>query len=117
MCHASSATGTNFVIMDVMAAESVMSPDVNECACTLSVIGGNAFWISQATHIVPTKACGTRMEFRTRAQPGANADHVLECESTAARVQGDSAEIVFSKTGMSEGFAYNFDYCLSLYIG
>ena len=117
MCHASTATGNNFIILDIMAAESVMSSGVSECTCTLSVLGGDAFGIAQATQIVPANACGTRVEFRTNMQPRTDSDHVLECESTTAQVRGDSAEVVLIKTGASEEFVYNFDYCLSVYIG
>ena len=117
MCRASTATGTNFVILDIMAAESVMSPEVSECACTLSLLGGNQFGIAQATQIVPSNACGTRVQIRTYRQTRTDTHHVLECESTAAQVHGDSADIILSRTGASEVSVYNYDYCLSVYLG
>lgn len=114
MCHGSTATGNNFVILDMMAAESVMSQEVNKCTCAITIQGGNEFRIAQATHIGPSAGCGTYIEIRTAGTTSEM--YQIECQSTSPRVKGNAAEIVLSKSSASEENEYDYNYCLSVYI-
>ena len=116
MCHTSSATGSDYVILDIMAAEAaVSSQEVTKCACSVSVEGGNEFGFARATQrISPSNTCGTRLDIITNDH--SFTEYQLECESSQTQVPGDSAMIVFRMDTTRPANGYNYDYCLTVYI-
>ena len=115
MCVASTATGSDYVILDIMAAESKMEPEgVSRCECSVSVQGGNQFGLAQATHISPSQTCGTHLNVTTDLPVVST--HQLGCESSVPEITGVSATITFTKEPVTPDYGYNYDYCLSIYI-
>ena len=115
MCHASVATGSDYVILDIMAAEWKMEQEgVTRCSCSVSIQGGDEFGFAQATTISPSQTCGTRVGITTNFQP--DTTYGLECKSSRTQISGDSATVAFSKEPVAPENGYNYDYCLSIYI-